>query len=86
MENQARKKVQGMQDNKEKNTWSRSANGSGRLHCYNQNKFNTIISKSVKAAQKRQRKDRAQHKEHNAINKFDALSLSSSDDNGVGCT
>eukprot|EP00957_Ditylum_brightwellii_P110935 8460829-Ditylum_brightwellii.AAC.1 len=65
-----------MQKDKEKNTWSGLANGGGCLHFYNQNKLNTIIGKSVKAALKSQHKDCAQHKEHNTTNKFNALSLS----------
>eukprot|EP00957_Ditylum_brightwellii_P145759 11099339-Ditylum_brightwellii.AAC.1 len=71
-----KKQVKGMQDNKEKNTWSELANGSGRFHCCNQNKLNTIIGEIVKAFQKSQHKDHIQHKEHSAINEFNALSLS----------
>eukprot|EP00957_Ditylum_brightwellii_P092084 7010990-Ditylum_brightwellii.AAC.1 len=75
-----------MQDNKEKNTRSRSGNSSSHLRCYSQNKLNAIIGKSVKVALKSQHKEHAQHKEHNVINEFDALSLSSSDDNDISCT
>eukprot|EP00957_Ditylum_brightwellii_P064085 4861879-Ditylum_brightwellii.AAC.1 len=75
-----------MQGEKEKNTWSGSANGSGRLHCYHQNKFNAIIGKSSKAALKSHRKDHAQRKEHSAIGEFDTPSLSSSNDDDVSCT
>eukprot|EP00957_Ditylum_brightwellii_P085325 6490061-Ditylum_brightwellii.AAC.1 len=75
-----------MQDDMEKNTLSGSANGGGCLHCYNQNKLNTIIGKSVKAALKSQHKDHTQRKEHNTIDKFNTLSLSSNNDNGISCT
>eukprot|EP00957_Ditylum_brightwellii_P138418 10550293-Ditylum_brightwellii.AAC.1 len=75
-----------MQDKREKNTQSGSANGGGRLHCYNQDKLNAIIGKSIKAALKSQHKDCTHHKEHNAINKFNACSLSSSNNNDVSCT
>eukprot|EP00957_Ditylum_brightwellii_P168568 12830910-Ditylum_brightwellii.AAC.1 len=74
-----------MQDDKEKNTWSGTTNGSDRLHRYNQNKLNTIIGKSIKAVLKSLCKDCTQREEHNTINEFDALSLSSSNDNDVSC-
>eukprot|EP00957_Ditylum_brightwellii_P140487 10703571-Ditylum_brightwellii.AAC.1 len=63
----------GMKDVKEKITQSGLVNGGGYLHCYNQNELNAIIGKS-------------QRKEHNAINKFNSLSLSSSNDNDISHT
>eukprot|EP00957_Ditylum_brightwellii_P129736 9896523-Ditylum_brightwellii.AAC.1 len=62
-----RKQVKILQSDKEKNTWSGLANGNGHTQCYNQQELNAIISKSIKAALKKEHKDHAQKEEHNTI-------------------
>eukprot|EP00957_Ditylum_brightwellii_P022130 1669621-Ditylum_brightwellii.AAC.3 len=71
-----KRQVKGLQSDKEKNTWSGSANGNGCTQYYSQQELNAIIGKSVKAALKKGCKDRTQQEEHNTIDEFNALSLS----------
>eukprot|EP00957_Ditylum_brightwellii_P204276 15338474-Ditylum_brightwellii.AAC.1 len=59
--------VKGLQSDKEKNTWSGSANGNGHTERYSQQELNAIVGKSVKAALKKECKDCAQEEENNII-------------------
>eukprot|EP00957_Ditylum_brightwellii_P122894 9370037-Ditylum_brightwellii.AAC.1 len=80
------KQAKGLQSDKEKKSWSGSANGNGRQQHYSQQELNAIIGKSVKMALKKECKDCTQKEERNTINKFDALSLSSSNDDDISHT
>eukprot|EP00957_Ditylum_brightwellii_P208196 15356262-Ditylum_brightwellii.AAC.1 len=81
-----RNQVKGLQSDKKKNTWSGLTNGNRCTQHCSQRGVNTIIGKITKAALKKEYKDCAQKEEHNDIDEFDALSLSSSDDNNVSQT
>eukprot|EP00957_Ditylum_brightwellii_P017735 1336054-Ditylum_brightwellii.AAC.1 len=81
-----KKQVKSLQDKTEKNTWSGLANGNRRQLHYIQQELNSIIGKIVKVALKKEHKDHTQKEEHNTIDEFDVLSLSSSDDDDVSRT
>eukprot|EP00957_Ditylum_brightwellii_P195883 14924392-Ditylum_brightwellii.AAC.1 len=57
-----------------------------RSQCYNKKELNTIIGKSIRAALKKEHHNCAQDEEHNAIDNFNFLSLSSSNSDDVNCT
>eukprot|EP00957_Ditylum_brightwellii_P010646 806187-Ditylum_brightwellii.AAC.1 len=57
-----------------------------RSQCYNKEELNTIIGKSIKVAMKKECCDCACPKEHNTINNFSTLSLSSSNSNNISHT
>eukprot|EP00957_Ditylum_brightwellii_P046654 3540719-Ditylum_brightwellii.AAC.1 len=65
---------------------SKGVNTMNKCEVLRKQELNAIIGKSIKAALKKVRKDYAQQEEHNAIQNFDALSLSLSNDNDVNCT
>eukprot|EP00957_Ditylum_brightwellii_P176482 13440312-Ditylum_brightwellii.AAC.1 len=81
-----KKKVKSLKDKNDGNHQHCQSNARGSVQCYSKKELNVIIGKSIKDALKKECCDCAQDKEHNAINVFDALSLSSSDSNDISCT
>eukprot|EP00957_Ditylum_brightwellii_P039613 2996141-Ditylum_brightwellii.AAC.1 len=73
----SRNKLRAYRTKWRKKTWSGLANDHGHQLHYSQQELNAIIGMSVKAALKKECKDRVKKEEHHAIDEFDVLSLSS---------